>query len=343
MTSREIIRANIECRCDERIGFNFDGGRRDDFAGAGVSRPFQPKKWVEDGCEFSTDEWGSVWHRIVGMSQGGEVFRPAIADWSDLDRLELPDYDNPAYYDGARQLVASDMTRFRIGWMPGWPFATGRYLRKMDTYFIDLSAERERIEILHDRVTALFERVIDRYGEIGMDSIMYCEDLGIQDGLLMSPEMWRDVFRPLYERLTSRAHRHGMKVIQHSCGYNWLLVDDLCESGVDCLQFDQPAVYDLPALAAKLRKHRVGLFSPCDIQKVLPTGDRGLIERETRRMVETFRGGFIAKNYPDLHGIGVKPEWDQWAYDVFVRFGGGAGAAVRATDAALRDPQGKSA
>jgi len=68
-----------------------------------------------------------------------------------------------------------------------------------------------------------------------------------------------------------------------------------------------------------------------------------LIERETRRLVETFRGGFIAKNYPDLHGIGVKPEWDQWAYDVFVRFGGSAGAGVPATDAALRDPQGKSA
>jgi hypothetical protein len=137
----------------------------------------------------------------------------------------------------------------------------------------------------------------------------------------MSPAMWRDVFRPLYERLTSRAHRYGMKVIQHSCGYNWALVDDLCEAGIDCLQFDQPAVYDQPALAAKLRRHRVGLFSPCDIQKVLPTGDRALIERETRRLVATFRGGFIAKNYPDLKGIGVQPEWDQWAYEAFLAVG----------------------
>jgi hypothetical protein len=77
-------------------------------------------------------------------------------------------------------------------------------------------------------------------------------------------------------------------------------------------------------LAKKLRKHGVGLFSPCDIQKVMPTGNRELIERETTRLVETFRGGFIAKNYGDLHGIGVEPEWDRWAYETFVRVGAGS-------------------
>ena len=154
-----------------------------------------------------------------------------------------------------------------------------------------------------------------------MDGVFFCEDLGVQDRTLMSPEMWGDIFRPLYERLTSRAHAHGMKVIQHSCGCNWVLVDQLCEAGIDCLQFDQPAVYDQPALAEKLRKHGVGLYAPCDIQKVLPTGDRAYIEHETKRLVDTFRGGLIAKNYGDLHGIGVDPQWDTWAYDTFLREG----------------------
>jgi hypothetical protein len=321
LTPREVIRQNIEYRCEGRIGFNFTGERRNDFAGCGIGHPFQPRRWVEGNVEFSTDLWGNVWHRMVGMSQGGEVFRPALEDWSALDDLDLPDLDNPAYYQAARDLAASGTDRFRLGWLPGWPFATCRYMRKMESYFGDLLAERERIDILHDRVTALFERVIDRYGEIGVDGVMFCEDLGIQDRTLMSPAMWRDIFRPLYERLTGRAHRYGLKVIQHSCGYNWELIDELCEAGINCLQFDQPALYDLQALAAKLRAHGVGLFAPCDIQKVLPTGDRDLIERESRRLVEVFRGGFIAKNYPDLSGIGVKPEWDQWAYDAFVEAG----------------------
>jgi len=323
MTSRETIVANIECRCDGRIGYNFSGGDRlNDVTGTGIEHPFVPQKWEDGQYAFETDAWGNTWHRIKGRSQGGEVYKPVFADWADLDSLKLPDFDNPAYYGAARKLASTDKEHFKIGWMPGWPFATCRYMRKMEIYFMDLIADRDRIDILHDRVTSLLERVIDRYGEAGMDGVMFCEDLGIQDRLLMSPDMWRDIFRPLYERLTSCAHKHKMKVIQHSCGYNWLLVDDLCDAGIDCLQFDQPAVYDQPALAVKLRKHKVGLFSPCDIQKVLPTGDRELIERETKRLVETFRGGFIAKNYPDLHGIGVEPEWDKWAYDTFVREGG---------------------
>ncbi|HUT23431.1 MAG TPA: uroporphyrinogen decarboxylase family protein, partial [Sumerlaeia bacterium] len=316
-----------EFRSDGPIGMNFSGDRVNDFVGADCEHGIKTKRWEEGEIEYSTDIWGNTWHRIKTLSAGGEIYKPALENWDDLDDLELPDLDNPAYYERARALGASDTDRFRVGGI-GWPFAICRYMRRMEIYFVDLFETRDRIDVLHERVTSLLEGVVDRYGEAGMDGVMFCEDLGVQDRLLMGPRMWREIFRPLYERLTSRAHRYGMKVIQHSCGYNWDLVDDLCEAGIDCLQFDQPAVYDLPALAGKLRRHGVGLFSPCDIQKVLPTGDRELIESETEKLVETFRGGFIAKNYPDLHGIGVEPEWDGWAYDTFLRVGGRECVAV---------------
>ncbi|MBI2441354.1 MAG: hypothetical protein HYV35_08295 [Lentisphaerae bacterium] len=214
---REIILQNIEYRCAERIGLFFNQGRQDDFAWASSNHGFQPQKWVEGNFEYSTDVWGNVWYRIVDLSQGGEIFKPALQSWDQLADLKLPDLDNPAYYQGARELAASGTDKFKVGWMPGWPFATCRYMRKMEIYFTDLIAHRDHIDALHDCVTSLLERVIDRYGEAGLDGIMFCEDLGIQDRTLMSPAMWRDIFRPLYERLTSRAHRYKMKVIQHSC------------------------------------------------------------------------------------------------------------------------------
>lgn len=321
MTPREIILANIEYRSTDGIGMNFDGGRLNDLTGAGVQCTIPTRKWVEGAVEYSTDIWGNTWFRLEALSKGGEIFKPVLEDWADLDRLQLPDLDNPAYYQAARDVGASATDKFRVGWLPGWPFAICRYMRKMEIYFVDLVVERQRIDVLHDRVTTLLEGVISRFGEAHMDAVMFCEDLGTQDRVLIGPRMWNEIFRPLYERLTHRAHACGMKVIQHSCGYNWELVDPLCDAGIDCLQFDQPAVYDQPALAAKLRRHGVGLFSPCDIQKVLPTGNREFIEAETRRLVETFRGGLIAKNYGDLHGIGVQPEWDQWAYETFAKVG----------------------
>ena len=37
-------------------------------------------------------------------------------------------------------------------------------------------------------------------------------------------------------------------------------------------------------------------------------------------MLETFNGFLITKNYPDLAGIGVKEEWDDWAYHKILEF-----------------------
>jgi len=58
-----------------------------------------------------------------------------------------------------------------------------------------------------------------------------------------------------------------------------------------------------------------------DIQKVMQTGDRALIEQAARRLVGCFgsaRGGFIAKDYPQWDAIDVREEWAQWARDVFM-------------------------
>jgi hypothetical protein len=136
--------------------------------------------------------------------------------------------------------------------------------------------------------------------------------------------MWREIFAPLYERLCAAAKDCGMYVLMHSCGYNAAILDDLAAVGVSCFQFDQPLLYGLEELGARLRKLRMCLWAPVDIQKVMPTGDRKLIERSARAMVSLFgrpEGGLIAKCYGDLPGIGVDERWDDWAYDVFVQEG----------------------
>ncbi|GBC96179.1 hypothetical protein HRbin16_01980 [bacterium HR16] len=320
MTPREVIRRNLERDNPPRIGMDFDGGRMNDFCFAGFSpsETWQQKRWVEGEVEYFTDEWGNIWYRSVYGGQRGEVFQPALDDWAKLKDYQLPDMDNPKRYEGVRRRFAQETERYRVGYLPGFPFAICRYLRKMENYFADLVLEREHIDELHERVTALLERIIALYAQAGADAVMFAEDWGVQDRLLIHPSMWREVFKPLFVRLCHTAKAHGVKVIMHSCGYVWDILDDVAEAGICCMQFDQPALYGLERLAAKLRELNLCLYSPVDIQRVLPTGNRELIEREAHRMVELFGGGFIAKNYPDLKGIGIQPEWDEWAYQVFL-------------------------
>ena len=323
MTPREIILANLRHQGPDRPGMSFDGRLNDFFwKGIGPSETYTQKRWGEGKFEYYDDQWGNIWVRMKEGSQGGEIHKPILDDWSRLDSLQLPDLDNPGRYEALREAFSGPCDSFKVCGVPGWVFDTSRYLRKMEIYFVDLIVHREEIDRLHEMVTGLLERVIRLIGEAGADGIFFCEDLGVQDRLLMSPAMWRDIFKPHYRRLTGAAHEYGMAVIQHSCGCNFDLVDDLADAGIDCFQFDQPLVYDYPALVEKLKKHKVALFSPVDIQQVMPTGDREFIEREAQRLVDTFRGFLITKDYPDLPGIGVEPEWNDWAYRAILRASG---------------------
>jgi len=316
VTPREIILANLEHRSPPRPGLTFDRNRMNDVLGCGPgpSSTYAPRRWVEGEREFYDDEWGNLWVRMADGSMQGEIVEPVLKDWGQLEALVLPDYEDESRYERMREVFATERERFRLACIGGWVFDNARYLRKMEVYFTDMALHPAELKRLHSLVAGVYEAKIRGAARAGADGVMIGEDMGTQQGLLFSPAMWREFFRADYTRLFGLAHDHGMKVLMHSCGHNWAILDDLIDAGVDCFQFDQPALYDMPALAAKLRERKVALWSPVDIQQVMPTGDRALIEREAARLVELFGGGLILKNYGDLHGIGVEEAWDEWAY-----------------------------
>lgn len=329
ITNREIVLANLVRRDPPRPGMCFGGGRMNDFVvfWAAAEGFFRPKVWQDGQQEFYTDEWGNVWSRMVGGCEKGEIHQAALEDWSQLDTLAWPEGDSPRLVELMKAYFAPHPDQCKLLGLGGfWVFEAARYLRKMEVYFLDMALYPDELNRLHARIAEVCEGRIRSAAKAGADGIFIFEDLGTQRGLLFSPDMFRAYFKALYTRLMGVAHELGLKVFMHSCGYNWELLDDLMDCGVDCFQFDQPALYDMEALAAKMRQRGVALWSPVDIQKVLPTGDKAFIEAETERLYRLFEGGLILKQYGDLPGIGVKPEWDQWAYDKIVRLIGGESA-----------------
>ncbi len=315
MNPREIILANIEHRDPPRCGMTFDRGRINDMLGCGLDpHGYRQKRWVEGPVEYYDDEWGNLWVRMRDGSVKGEICRPAVEDWAQLDDLPVPDYTHPDCAARMNALFSQPTERFKLAHIGGWIFDNARYLRKMQVYFCDMALYPDELHRLHSIVGAVYEQKIHLAGQAGADGIMIGEDMGTQTGLLFSPKMFRAYFKALYTRLMGIAHEYGMKVLMHSCGQNWEIVPDLLDAGVDVFQFDQPALYDMPRLAALLRERKAALWSPVDIQQILPTGDRARIEAGARELVDVFEGGLICKNYGDLPGIGVQEAWDDWAY-----------------------------
>jgi len=321
MNSRQIITAVLEFDDPPRVGMTMPDPYTNDLlhgrpAGEGGT-PLEPR-----GNEFRRwrDEWGVVWASLTDFDQG-EVVEGAIPDWSDLDAYTPPDLGRPQNYADAAARFAADTEHFRVGGIPGFVFNIARKLRKLENYLCDLVLERDKIDRLHAIVRAEQLKAIDRWGETDADAIMFCEDWGTQDRLMIDPAMWREIFRGEFEILCGRARDYGLKVIMHSCGKITAIIPDLIECGVHALQFDQPTLHGIDQLAAF--SGQVTFWCPVDIQKTLQTKDPVLIRAEARELITKLGqgGGFIAGYYGGNEALGLTPDVQDIACRAFTEFG----------------------
>lgn len=325
MQSREIIRRVIELRDPPRIGMTLPPPFPNDIVHGHIwpDPDWRPRStWtLERGARWE-DEWGNVWARLDEFSKG-QVVEGALADWADLDAYRLPPLDRPDRYVEARTIFESKVGLYRVGGLPGFPFAIMRYLRKVETFLADVLLYPAEVRTLADRVTALLLSCIDRWAEVGADAVMFAEDWGTQTQLLVSPKLWREAFKPDYRRLVGHAHARGLHVLMHSCGYIVDIIPDLVEVGVDVLQIDQPLLLGIDRLARDFAG-RVTFWCPVDIQTTLPTGDLALIESDATELVAKLGGhggGFIAGYYGGAEAIDLDPTWQEAACRAFVRSG----------------------
>jgi len=234
----------------------------------------------------------------------------------------MPRFDDPKRYEKAAAGFAKTPDRYHLGGLPGFPFSIMRYLRRMDIFLADLLLYPKEVDRLAERVVALLCRCMDNWAAAGADAVMFAEDWGTQDRLLVSPTMWRRIFRPYFVALCGHARDCGLSVWMHSCGYIYDIVEDLIECGIAVLQLDQPGLYGVERLAAEFGG-RVTFWCPVDIQRVLPSGDLARIDAFAHDLVEKLGargGGFIAGYYGSLEGIGVRPEWQDAACRAFVKY-----------------------
>ncbi len=343
MEGSSLIKKIIEFDNAERIGYAFESGHPSDFADFGSRRrKNHDEEWHAPGFysaeypEFSDfhgflrkDEYGNLWGKMIqDPSRQGEVLRGVLSDWQMLGDYDFPDLSHFSRFEHieAETALKENQGKFKMGSLPGFPFAIMRYMRKMENFLADLLLEKDNVLILKKMVETELCGMIENYGDLGMDGVFFCEDWGTQDRLLISPALWRELFKPSFAKLCDLAHKKGMYVFMHSCGYIYEILEDLIETGIDVFQFDQPALMGIDRISA-IFASRATLFSSVDIQMTLPTGDRALIEHEAARLIDSFfrnGGGFIARDYGDYNTIKVRPEWSGWMRDAFIRHGAAA-------------------
>jgi uroporphyrinogen decarboxylase len=337
MNSREIIKRVIEFDHPNRIGLRLkaEGCPKDILsieAPQGNHRLYRSTDWSSSGellnrvpgfaGQVRQDAFGNVWGRLDATSKG-ECVKGALQDgWEALLSYELPTVDEAAFA-AVRAAAGQNPHRYRMGMLPGMPFSLMRVMRGMENFLLDVLLNESEVLTLRDRCMDYLLGIVDGFAQSGMDGIFVGEDWGTQTSLLISPTVWRRIFQPCFAQVADRCHSQGMHFLVHSCGFIWDIIEDLIASGVNALQLDQPQLMGVERLNEAFGG-RVTFFCPVDIQRVMPTGDRALIEAEARRMIQTFGshgGGLIACDYSDWPSLGIKDEWAGWARKVFMEEG----------------------
>jgi hypothetical protein len=122
------------------------------------------------------------------------------------------------------------------------------------------------------------------------------DDWGSNIALLIDPELWRTLFKPLYRQYCEIIHDAGKYVFMHSDGFISEIIEDLVEIGVDALNA-QLFCMDLEQLAERFRG-RITFWGEIDRQRVLPFSkpeDVGAAVRRLRNAFKDDSGGMIAQ------------------------------------------------
>jgi uroporphyrinogen-III decarboxylase len=146
---------------------------------------------------------------------------------------------------------------------------------------------------------------LELWAKTNVDALMFMDDWGAQQSLLISPQQWRKIFKPLYKNYIDIAHSYNKYAFMHSDGYIKEILPDLIEIGLDAIN-SQIFCMDVDELGKKY-KGKITFWGEIDRQHILPEGDTNEAAQAVNTVYSSLfqNGGVIAQCE---FGPGAKPE-----------------------------------
>ncbi len=301
------------------------------------------QKIIEANDAFITfqDRAGYTARKFRGKSRALEWIDHATKDRVTWDELKDRFRFDPS--DSARIDTASYFNHMDA--YPTWPEAKSLFdeLRRTDKYIVfvvygpwegtwrhrgytellmDMAIDPEWVHEMAEAQTDLVLATLEHGIDLGIapDAVWLTDDLACTRGMLFSPDMWRDVFKPLYRRLGDVLSARDISFWLHCCGNCEPVIGDLIETGLEVLQpLQARAGLDIRTLKDKYGKD-LTLWGNIDVTKL--SGPAEACEAEVRDKLETGKrgGGYM---YHSDHSIPPEVTFDRyrWIMELVDRYG----------------------
>ena len=267
------------------------------------------------------DEWGCCFENIqYGVI--GEVRTPMVPEEDEFfDRVKPPYETLPQgslAIQKARDAVnrayeKSDLFMLCAGCPRPWE--RYQFLRGSENAYIDMTEPEDtqkRLKVLHD----FYMRELEFWASTEVDALSFMDDWGSQNSLLISPKLWRELFKPLYKDYCDLAKSCGKFMFMHSDGYIADIYPDLIELGVTALN-SQVFCMDMEDLGRKYRG-KITFWGEIDRQHVMSSADPSVGTKAVKRFMDNLwspEGGVIAL----FDCTGAHPDMPKHIYEEFDR------------------------
>lgn len=249
------------------------------------------------------DSWGNgqkeiepgVWYPGVHPLSEATIIEEieAYPGWPDAsDRTRIAHVKEMAMHLAEQNEFAIMATPWLL-----FPFERACAMQGMDRFLLNLAMAPEFARALLHRITEVCKSLMGPFlEELGehVDIIKIGDDLGTQDRLLISPQMYREILKPLHaDFIQFIKGRTKAKVFFHTDGDVFPLIDDFIEIGVDILnpiQTSAGKMSDLEGLKKRYGKNIV-YCGGIDTHRILPFGTPEEVRQEARRVMQILGPG----------------------------------------------------
>lgn len=270
----------------------------------------ETRPWIDNGDGTFTDMWG-VGQKLNPDGYYYNMCKHPLEDAEEPEDLDALVWDEPNEYmiEGLAERLEANKDKFCI--LEGFRetmFGLPSWLRGVENFYVDLLANEELCDALHEKLLAyqikLVDYVMDRFAD-QIDIVKYADDMGTQQSLLMSPETYRRMVKPyqarLYQHVKEKYHK---KILLHSCGAIRPIIGDLIEIGVDAINPVQISAEGMnPRELKKEFGNNITFWGGgVDTQSVLNMASPEEVKRSVKENMEVFKpgGGFV---FTQVHNI----------------------------------------
>ncbi len=228
------------------------------------------------------------------------------------EELEYFQREAERLYTGTDKAILANFGGTSFGDMalvPALAIKHPRGIRDIEEWYVSTVTRRDYVREIFERQCEIglanLERIYKAVGEQVTAMFVTGTDFGAQMATFISPEAYRDLFKPFHEAVNDWVHKHtNWKTLIHSCGSVRALMDDFIEAGFDILNPVQcsAAHMDPAELKSAFGEQIVFWGGGVDTQRTLPFGTPDEVRAEVRERIRIFGkgGGFV---FGAIHNI----------------------------------------